>query len=421
MPKSKKNTRFTDLSIKQLKQIPGKRYSRMEPGGIGVRVGTEKVFVWRYSFEGRDRWLTLGTYPAMSLSEARADAENKRLLIRKGIDPGDLKKEEKKEYSQAPTIKNLIQEFWDKKLSKLKSGTATRRLLEKDLLKPWGNRKAASITSRQIALLLDDVAKRAPVTRNRLQSAIYQLFNFAITRGIVTASPCTKTERTEEETRARFLSNDEIVLLWQALDLENVKAFDAYPITKLALKMILLTGQRPGEVAGMERSELTKRKDGSWWEIPAKRMKGKKATDHDVALNPLALEVIKQAKFYSGKSKYIFRSTIKKDSPLSVRAISRAVVRHLAEMKIEKFTPHDLRRTCRTGLGSLGVSDLVAEKVLSHKLQGVLGVYNRATYESERRAALILWEDHIKSLVDPAPKNETEKITDLNSYRAAKG
>jgi len=147
-------------------------------------------------------------------------------------------------------------------------------------------------------------------------------------------------------------------------------------------------------------------------------MKGKNAMAHDVPLSPLALEVIHQAKLYSGGSKYIFRSSVKKDRPITVPAISRAVVRHLGEMRIEKFTPHDLRRTCRTGLANLGVSDIVAEKILSHRLQGVLGVYNRASYEPERRSALGAWETHLLNIVDPQNTSSPSSITDINQYRA---
>lgn len=418
MPKTQ-NKRFTDLTVKNLKQEPGKRYLVMESGGLGIRVSNEKTFVWRYFFDGKDRWYTIGDYPAYSLSDARAEVEKQRLLLKKGIDPGAKKQEEKKAYSDAPTIKNLIQEFYNRELSKLKSGDDTRRLLEKDLLKPWGNRKTMSITGRQIVLLLDKVEERAPVTRNRLKTAISQMFNFAVMRGILDANPCPKIKNIDEKTRDRVLNNDEIVLLWRALDVENQKIFDAYPITKLALKMILLTGQRPGEVAGMTMSEITERSDGFWWEISAKRMKGKNAMAHDVPLNQLVLDVIKEAKFYSGKSKFIFRSSIKKKSPITVQAISRAVVRHLAEMKIEKFTPHDLRRTCRTGLANLKVSDIVAEKILSHRLQGVLGIYNRAMYEPERRAALELWEKHILGLIDPQGAIDNNMV-DLNSHRVVK-
>ncbi|MDX9963107.1 hypothetical protein, partial [Desulfobacter postgatei] len=162
------------------------------------------------------------------------------------------------------------------------------------------------------------------------------MFNFAVMRGILDANPCPRIKDIPEKTRDRVLNDDEIVLLCRVLDVENNRSFDAYPLTKLALKLILLTGQRPGEVAGMEVSELTQSPDGPWWEIPAKRMKGKNAMAHDVPLNPMALEVIEQAQFYSGDSKFVFRSPLKKDGPITVAAISRAVIRHLPEMKLEK-------------------------------------------------------------------------------------
>lgn len=412
---------LTELSIQKMKPTPGKRTEKWDSGGqkgLGLRVGQKKIFFVKYFFEGRKKRVTIGEYPSISLAEARLKAQEALVKVQQGIDPGIMAQQDKQSYSSEPDIQGLIIELWDRKLSKLKSGEATRRLLEKDLLKPWGKRKVSTIKTRDIVLLLDKVGERAPVTRNRLHTAINGLFSFAVSRGVIDISPCANIARADEKTRDRVLNDDEIILLWRALDPENKKAFDAYPLTKLALKLILLTGQRPGEVAGMEVSELTERPHSTWWEIPAKRMKGKNAMAHGVPINPIALEVIEQAKFYSGKSKFVFRSSVKKDTHLSVRAISRAVVRHLPEMKLEKFTPHDLRRTCRTGLAALKVADVVAEKILSHRLQGVLGVYNRAAYEPERRAALMLWENHIQGLIDPGSISGSQEVTDLGSYRA---
>jgi integrase len=412
--KDKANEYFTDFTLKSLKPIPGKRYVKMEPGGLAVRVGTERTFMFRYHFEGRDRWMTLGVYPAMSLSEARADKEQQRLLLKKGIDPGQRQQEKKLEYKNAPTINNLITEYWDKRLSKLKSGPATRRLLEKDLTTSWGKRKVSGIKTRDIVLLLDNVAERAPVTRNRLHTAINGLFTFAVSRGIVDISPCANISRIDEQTRDRVLTDEEIILLWEALDIEN-KKIDIYPLTKLVLKMILLTGQRPGEVAGMSKDELADNDGHPWWRIPENRMKTK--TPHDVPLNNLAMDLVNTAIKLSGGSRFVFRSSFKKDAPISVRAVSRAVVRHLSDMKLDKFTPHDLRRTCRTGLAKLKVSDVVAEKVLSHRLQGVLGIYNRASYEQERLNALHLWEGHIKNITQ-GKKKVSVNITSLAEFRA---
>jgi len=263
-------------------------------------------------------------------------------------------------------------------------------------------------------LLLDNVAERAPVTRNRLHTAINGLFTFAVSRGIVDISPCANISRIDEQTRDRVLTDEEIILLWEALDIEN-KKIDIYPLTKLVLKMILLTGQRPGEVAGMTKDELTDNDGYPWWRIPGDRMKTK--TPHDVPLNDLAMDLVNTAIKLSGDSRFVFRSSFKTDAPISVRAISRAVVRHLKDISMNKFTPHDLRRTCRTGLAKLKVSDVVAEKVLSHRLQGVLGVYNRAGYEQERLNALYLWEGHIKNITQ-GKKQVSANIASLAEFKA---
>ncbi len=99
---------------------------------------------------------------------------------------------------------------------------------------------------------------------------------------------------------------------------------------------------------------------------------------HRVPLCPMALEVIGAARPYSSDSAFVFQSSFKKGFPETVRALSRAIIRHSGEMGFqERFTPHDLRRTMRTRLAELGVSDIVAERVLGHKLQGMLAVYNR--------------------------------------------
>ena len=412
--------RFTDIQIKNMKLSPEKRVIVSEPGGLYLRIQNKKTFYWRYFFEGRDRWFTIGDYPYISLSEARRVIETHRALLHKGIDPGIQRQEQKQAYAGTPTIKNLIQEFYDRELSKNKSGGEIKRLLEKDLLRPWGNRKAQSITGRQIVILLDGVEKRgAPVVRNRLKTAISAMFNFAVMRGILDANPCPRIKDIPEKARDRVLNNDEIVLLWRALDVEDSRVFNVYLQFKLALKLILLTGVRPGEATGMEVSELAERPDGHWWEIPAKRMKGKNAPAHDVPLNPMALEVIEQARFYSGESKFVFRTHLERDDHISTGSLAQAVSTRLPDMKIEKFTPHDLRRTCRTGLASLGVSDIVAEKILSHRLPGVLGTYNRARYEPERRSALSLWENHIDGLVNPESIPDREGIINLSEYRAS--
>jgi len=189
------------------------------------------------------------------------------------------------------------------------------------------------------------------------------------------------------------LSNEEIKILWEALDLENM-TMDIYRVSKLALKMILLTGQRPGEVCGMTWAEI----DGDTWTIPAARMKSKDA--HSVPLSDMAREIIEQARIYSGDSLFVFASTHKDEGATTTRALSKAVSRHWLEIGFkEKFTPHDLRRTLRTRLAEIGVDNVVAERVLAHKLQGLLAVYNRYDYDTEKRQALDKWAKKLRQIV----------------------
>ncbi|MDD5759166.1 MAG: site-specific integrase, partial [Desulfobulbaceae bacterium] len=333
------------------------------------------------------------SYPSITLAEVREIHAKALQETERGIDPGIKQKETKSTRKAAPTFTDIIIELWEKELQHKKSCKDTKRLLEHDVLPAWGNRKVADIKRRDIVLLLDSIAERAPITRNRVHGALSRLFNFAGERGIIEDSPCTRIKKLTEKGRTRVLTDDEIMLLWSALDLDNVE-IDIYRLSKLALKMILLTGQRPGEVCGMAWAEIV----GDTWNIPAERMKGKEA--HSVPLTDAILEVIEQARVYSGDSQFVFRSSYKDDSPMLAHGLSKAILRHWQEIGFkEKFTPHDLRRTVRTRLTGLGVSDVVAERVLGHKLQGILAVYNRHGYDDEKREALEKWEKKLRQIV----------------------
>lgn len=384
---------LTDLKLKRHNSKGGRKIL-WDRGGLGILIGKKrKTWVFQYSFDGRRPMLKLGEYPATSLEEAQKEAAEARLKVSAGIDPGEERKAAKQARKAAPTIADFIEEFDAVELKNKKSGKETKRLLLHDVVPDWGSRKVADIKRRGIVVLLDTIRERAPITANRVHSALSRMFNFAAERGVIEDSPCTRIRKTKETARKRVLSDDEVKLVWDALEPAN-KTIDLYAVTKLAIKMILLTGQRPGEVAGMTWDEL----DGGCWTVPAARMKGKEA--HRLPLTGLALEVIEAARAYSNGSPYVFKSTHKDGVPVTPGALSRAVLRHFKEMGIViAFTPHDLRRTLRTRLAELGVSDIVAELTLGHKLQGVLGVYNRHPYDKEKREALEKWEGKLRQIV----------------------
>jgi integrase len=382
---------LTDLQVKRL--VPREsRFEVLDGKGLAIRVFPtgKRTWIFRYLFEGVGRRMTLGSYPFMSLAEAR-EAHGKALAdVERGIDPGAKALDAKRARKAAPTFSDLLSELWEVELRQKKSGAETRRLLEKDVTPVWGRKRVQDITRRDIVLLLDDIRARAPVTANRVHGALGRTFNFAAERGIIVDSPCTRIRKLVERPRERVLTDDEIRAFWHGLD-----AVDIYPTTRLALRLILITGQRPGEAAGMTWAEI----DGDWWVIPAGRMKN--GIEHRVPLTGLAHDLLEEARRYSGAKQYVFASSHKGGAAaITVRSLARSVTRHRGEMGIENpFVPHDLRRTVRTRLAEIGAEDVVAEKVLGHQLQGILKVYNRHSYDIEKRAALMAWENRLRRIL----------------------
>jgi integrase len=388
---------LTDLAIRKLR--PKKcRYEVADIRGLFLRVlpSGKKAWSFRYIIQEQPRRMFLGYYPALSLAQAHEKHALALQEVQRGIDPAAKAREDEAKRRAASTVKGLWLEFLEKELKGRPATPDRERMIEKDVLPVWEKRKVASITRRDAVLLLDDVRERAPVTANRLQGLMVRMFNFAAERGHLDHSPLAgMRSRTKEAARARVLSDDEIKTLWAALDLEST--VDIYRLTKLALKAILLTGQRPGEVAGMRWDEI----DDETWVIPKERSKN--GDENRVPVLPMLKDVIEQARVYSSDSPFVFRSSHGENRSVTVGALANALRRHRTEMKIlERFTPHDLRRTVRTRLAEIGVSDIVAEKVLGHKLQGILAVYNRHPYEAEKRAGLSLWEQRLKGILGHA-------------------
>ena len=386
---------LTDSKIKSLKPS-ATRYEIWEGNGFGVRVTPKgaKSFVFVYHHEGRSRRLTLGVYPALSLADARAKLAEANTDLQKGIDPGAKAVNMNQTAREAPTFAEALEEFNTRELSKRKSGRELYRLLAKDCLPVWGHRKVKNLTRRDVVLLLDSVRERAPVTANRLHGRLSRFFNFCAERGIIEQSPIDRLKKEAEKTRERVLTDDEIRAFWMRLDETDID-----PLTKLALRLILVTGQRPNEVVGMAKAEVY----DDTWTIPASRSKTGKV--HTVPLSQLALELLAEAGTLSGDLEFYFpspRNNPNDTETLRRATLSRAIKRHLTELlpeESEAFTPHDLRRSFRTGLEKIGINPLVSERVLGHSLQGIAAVYNRHDYVAEKRQALDQWAAHLQRVI----------------------
>ncbi len=213
--------RFTDKGIVALKP-KAERYEVWEDGktGLGVRVSTRgrKSWIFMYRFNGRARRMTLGTYPPLTLANARVLQAKAKESKEKGEDPGVAHIAERRAERQAHTIADLVNEYLEKHARPNKrSAAADERTLQKEITPVWGRRKAKDITRRDIIRLLDDVVDRgSPVMANRLLALLRRMFGFAVERDILGATPCVYIKAPAKETpRDRVLSSTEIAIVWQ--------------------------------------------------------------------------------------------------------------------------------------------------------------------------------------------------------------
>jgi integrase len=259
----------------------------------------------------------------------------------------------------------------------------------------------AKITRRDIAPVITSVAKNSgEVTANRVRTSLLSFFSWAMTQGLVDTNPVIGTARNKEHSRTRVLEPAELGLIWYALGDDHFGAI---------IKLLALTGQRAGEIAGLRWSEI----HDDMIVLPADRTKNHRA--HVVPLSAPASEIIKaqpRRTTPSGEPRNLifglaggaFSGWSNSKEKLEAR-IAEATGKTLPH-----WTPHDLRRTAATGMAELGVQPHVIEAVLNHvsgHKAGVAGVYNRSSYEREKRQALDLWAEHLTAIVEGRESNVT--------------
>ncbi|MDI6812602.1 MAG: tyrosine-type recombinase/integrase [Deltaproteobacteria bacterium] len=388
--------KLTDRQIKNLKPRLD-RYEVFEDRGFGIRVAPtgRKTFIYLYRMPGepKKRRLTIGTYPKMTLAEAHRKYAEAKEMVAQGIDPGSKTVTERAEERKAPNLATLANEYVEKWAKPRKrSWKEDKRILEKDILPSWGQRKAKDITRRDIIRLLDGIVDRgAGIMANRTLAVIRKMFNFAVSRDIVPVSPCLAVRApAPEQRRDRVLTTDEIRALWHGLEGAKMMAEG----TKLALKLQLVTAQRKAEIvtAAWEEIDFTDK----WWTIPPEKAKNKMA--HRVPLSSLALELLQAAKNLAGESPWVFPSP-QTERHITPEAVDHALRRPGLEALGFTFVPHDLRRTAASHMTGMGISRLVVSKILNHVERGVTAVYDRHSYDREKRQALEAWGRKIQEVV----------------------
>jgi integrase len=384
---------------------------RDAPRGFGLRITSAggKAFVLAYAVEGKQRRATIGSWPTWTLEAARAEASQMRRNIDVGIDP----LEEKKTRRIEPTVADLASDWLDVHASGLKSEQAIRSLIGGDLVKAIGRMKVTDVRRRDVIEAVEAKATTAPRQAALMLSYARMLLDYATDRDIVRANPVAglkpasikvagKRDPLKPVVRLRVLDAEEIKSMWV-----NVESCGLHLLTGLALKLVLVTGQRPGEVAGMHENEIS----GRLWTIPASR-RGKTSTTQTVYLTDTALNIITVAKAelerLQGRRKgalsgYIFEA--KGGSSITNSALPRGVQRSHEALGVKDnetwghWTPHDLRRTMRTGLSACKIAPHIAELTIGHTKRGIVATYDQHTFDSERRDAMMAWELRLMTIV----------------------
>lgn len=421
-----KSMMFTDLMVRKLKPEEGK-YVRSEGNGFTVKVmpSGSKTWLYIYIFDGKRREMNLGSYPEVTLEAARGRFDAARKTVKSGIDPmaENVKAEEvrKQELTFDELAREYIANNVEGQLVELSVYSIKRVLLTSgkkgaiDDFKEWRSRKVASITTEEAARLVKEVSLRSAAAARNLIRTARPMFAYGLARGMVPRNPfilgSVKSflskpvqSKLEPTVKNRTFSEEEIRHFWGALP-----GLEASLTMKNALRLILLTGQRPGEVLGLHSDEI----QGNWWTLPKERTKArhdKNRADHRVFLVPEALALIGNRKGYIFESRAKGRGEAAERKPISVNALGHAIYKN-RYLGLPPWGAHDLRRTCRTCMSDIdGISASAAEAILNHAREGTKKNYDHHRYERQIETALTLWRDKLVEiiggpLVPPLPGN----------------
>lgn len=384
MPKSPNAIDMTDRWLQRL-PVPEQRteYWDKKISGLGLRVSTtgHKSWILVYRFQGTRRRKTLGSYPVITLADARELARETLLQAARGNDPDGTAKD------GGNTFEWLANQYLEKYAKPQKrSWDEDLKIIRHDLLPRWGERPATEVKRKDVIELLEAIKERgAPIMANRTLACIRKLYNWAISQDLLEANPCNQVKPVARENQSdRVLSEGEIRAVWHALA-------EVPQVPAAQYQLLLLTAQRSGEVTTMRWEDVDL--VTGWWTIPAARAKNK--LSHRVPLTKPAIAILEAL---PKTSPWVFPSPKqgREEEPWEDTRQALAVIREKSGVA---FVRHDLRRTAASHMASIGVPRLVISKVLNHVEQGVTRVYDRHSYDREKREALDAWAERLMAVV----------------------
>jgi integrase len=373
-------------------------------GAISTKAGAASYFV-EYRLGGRgtaQKRMTIGKHGALTPDEARKFAKEELGKVARRVDVAQEKREAREKLTGL-TLRELTERYLSIHARPTRYWEQKRTRLLSDDLKALHGKPAALIKRGEIVAAVDKVHARAPFAARALFDDIRPIFAWAADRAAIDANTIAGMKGPQSaEARDRVLSNEEVRAFWQAATEQN------WPFSSV-FKVLLLTGQRREEVAGMRWREVDL--DAGQWTIAKERCKNGKA--HAVDLHPEAVRLL--GPLGEAAAPRLMKNTMEGEdlvysttgtTPVSgFSKVKARIDARMQEILGDKFQPwriHDLRRTAASGMAALGFQPHVIERVLNHvsgAQGGLVSVYQRHEYRDERKRAIVAWGDHVMQLV----------------------
>jgi len=411
----KKQQKRFSFSVDRLEKVPipaqgRKRYFDSQQPRLGVRVmaSGKKSFFLLKRIHGKSEEITLGAVGELTIEGARREANGwlKQFGDWKasgydGLSPTDKIKEQRSEHSA-----EAVAEEWLARDVRPRTRTAreVERVLNKEILPSFKGKLITAIGRADVLRLVDKIVDRGtPIMAIETLSVIKRWLNWCVGRGYLEASPVaanTRVQGAEKRSRDRVLSEDELRAVW------NAAGMISYPCGPF-LRLLLLTAQRRGEVAGMRWADVDI--DRALWTLPREQTKADRV--HDVPLSGAALEILKSLPRSEGP--FVFTNDTKPINSFS--KLKKLLDANLTANKtpIIGFTMHDFRRSAATSMAKAGTPPHVLAAILNHSPgseQGVTAIYNRFRYLDERREALENWARYLVSLAEEKQQKPAANI-----------
>lgn len=384
--------KLTDAKLRNLTD-PGKHF---DGAGLYLELTPAGGRYWRmkYRHGGKEKRLAFGVYPAVSLKDARDRAASARKVLQAGDDPGELRKAEKAKavHESVNTLEAVARDWMKHQAARWEAETMgrIRASLEADIFPTLGGRSMAGIKPSEVMAAIKKIeARGAGDQAGRVLQRVKSVYRWAVTHERIESNPMLDLVTSEilkpREVQHRAALPDRELPEF----LGKLAAYDGDPHTVQALRLVMLTAARPGEVRGARWAEFNL--DAALWTIPPERMKMR--TEHRVPLSRQALEVLHTMQPLSGDRELVFPSPVYPSKPLSENTFNSA----LARMGYKNTaTAHGFRALFSTVANECGWNPDVIERQLAHKEQNeIRAAYHRSTYMQDRERLMQWWADYL--------------------------